>query len=60
MELCALAQSYIDRWDSLTGTDCNEFKSSDFGFDFVSRQVIDEEDHIFTISKASVPGLTLE
>ena len=42
MELCVLAQSYIDRWDSLNPSNSNEFKSNEFTFDFVSRQVTDE------------------
>ena len=42
MELCVLAESYIDRWDSLNPSNSNEFKSNEFTFDFVSRQVTDE------------------
>ena len=55
-ELVTFAQSYIDRWDEFADA---EFTSSEFGFDFTSRQT-DYNGNILTVSKASVPGLTHE
>lgn len=55
-ELLALATQHIDNWDNYAS---REFSSSEFGFNFVSRQT-DHEDSILTVSKATVPGLTLE
>lgn len=55
-ELIAFAQSYIDNWDQYGD---KEFQSSEYGFDFVSRQT-EYNGNILTIAKASVPGFTLE
>ena len=55
-ELCVFAQQHIDSWDSYAD---KEFRSSEFGFDFVSRQT-EHEGNTLTVSKASVPGLTVE
>ena len=55
-ELCALAQTHIDAWDSYAD---REFRSNEYGFEFTSRQT-DYAGVILTVSKACVPGLTLE
>ena len=55
-ELIALAQTHIDAWDSYAN---REFRSNEYGFEFVSRQT-DFANVILTVSKASVPGLTLD
>ena len=55
-ELCALAQTHINAWDSYAD---REFRSNEYGFDFTSRQT-DYAGVILTVSKASVPGLTLD
>ena len=61
MELCALAQTYIDKWNDLGPANSYVFTGNDLGFEFESRQVHDDQGQIYTISKASrVPGLTLE
>ena len=55
-ELAALAQQHIDNWDSYAS---REFVSEELGFRFTSRQC-DVNGLIMTVSKATVPGLTLE
>ena len=55
-ELLAMATQHIDNWDNYAS---REFSSSEFGFNFISRQT-DHEGSILTVSKATVPGLTLE
>ena len=56
LELEAIAESYISRWDEFAG---REWKSDRLGFDYVSRQT-EFEENIYTVAKAFVPGLTLE
>ena len=55
-ELIALAHHHIDRWDEYAD---REFRSNEFGFEFVSHQT-NYNNCTLTVSKASVPGLTLE
>ena len=55
-ELIALAQSHIENWEQYAD---KEFCSSEYGFDFVSRQS-EHAGNILTVSKAFVPGLTLD
>ena len=55
-ELCAFAQSHLDAWESYAD---QEFRSNEYGFDFVSRQT-EYNGNILTVSKANVPGLTLD
>ena len=54
--LVALAEQHIANWDSYAA---KEFTSEEYGFGFTSRQT-DHEGLILTVSKATVPGLTLE
>ncbi len=54
--LVALAEKHIANWDSYAS---REFTSEEYGFAFTSRQT-DHENLILTVSKATVPGLTLE
>ena len=53
--LIAFAKEHINNWDSYAD---REFRSSDLGFEFASRQTT-FEDNTLTVSKATVPGLTL-
>ena len=53
--LAAFANQHIAAFDTYG----NEYTSSDLGFDFVSRQT-DYEGCTLTVSKATVPGLTLD
>ena len=46
----------MDNWNSYAD---REFRSSEFGFDFVSRQT-DYNGLTLTVAKANVPGLTLD
>ena len=55
-ELVALAQEQIGNWDNYAD---REFRSSEYGFEFVSRQT-DYQGATLTVSKATVPGLTLD
>ena len=55
-ELVAFAQTHIDAWDSYAD---KEYTSSDFGFNFTSRQT-EHNGMILTVAKASVPGLTMD
>ena len=55
-ELVALAQTHINNWDSYAS---REFVSEECGFRFTSRQC-DADGLTMTVSKATVPGLTLE
>ena len=54
--LISFAKEHIDNWDSYAD---REFRSSELGFEFVSRQTTFESNTL-TVSKATVPGLTLE
>ena len=54
-DLIAFAKEHINNWDSYAD---REFSSIDLGFEFVSRQTTFESNTL-TVSKASVPGLTL-
>ena len=54
-DLIAFAKEHINNWDSYAD---REFSSNDLGFEFVSRQTTFESNTL-TVSKASVPGLTL-
>ena len=55
-ELIAFAKTHIDAWDSYAD---RETVSDALGFSFVSRQT-DYNNCTLTVSKATVPGLTLE
>jgi len=55
-ELIAFAKTHIDAWDSYAD---RETVKDDFGFHFVSRQTT-YNSCTLTVSKATVPGLTLE
>lgn len=52
-----LAEQHIANWDNYAD---KEFTNSDHGFNFTSRQVKHSEGVILTVSKADVPGMTLE
>ena len=54
-DLFAFANEHINNWDSYAD---REFRSNALGFEFVSRQTTFESNTL-TVSKASVPGLTL-
>ena len=56
-KLKTMADEHIGKWDQYAD---REFKNSDHGFDFTSRQVLLGEGIILTVSKATVPGLTLD
>ena len=55
-ELVAFAQTHINAWESYAD---KEFTSSDLGFNYVSRQT-EHNGLTLTVSKASIPGLTLD
>lgn len=55
-ELRAFAESHIAKWDDYAN---KEFRCSDHGFDYVSRQT-EHNGCILTVAKAIVPGFTLE
>ena len=54
-DLIAFATEHINNWDNYAD---REFRSNDLGFEFASRQTTFETNTL-TVSKASVPGLTL-
>ena len=54
-QLVAFATEHINNFDSYQ----NEFTSNELGFDFISRQTM-YEGCTLTVSKASVPGLTID
>ena len=54
-DLIAFATEYINNWDSYAD---REFRSNNLGFEFASRQT-SFESNTLTVSKATVPGLTL-
>ena len=55
-ELITFAKGFEANWESYAD---KEFRSNELGFEFVSRQTV-HEGLTMTVSKASVPGLTLE
>ena len=55
-ELIEFATGFLGGWESYAD---KEFRSNELGFEFVSRQTL-HEGLVMTVSKASVPGLTLE
>ena len=55
-DLFNFANGFINRWDQMAD---RETRSSDLGFDFVGRQT-DFEGMIITVTKASVPGMTIK
>ena len=56
LDLEALAESFLAKWDEYAD---REWTSSEYGFDFVSRQT-EFEGNIWTLAKAFVPELTLD
>ena len=52
-----LAEQHIANWDNYSD---KEFTSSEHGFTFTSRQTKHSEGVILTVSKADVPGLSMD
>ena len=55
-ELIVFANGFLENWENYAD---KEFRSNELGFEFVSRQTL-HEGLVMTVSKASVPGFTLE